>query len=227
MTIHSNLRQLRLARGMTQEQAAEQLHLTRQAISSYESGRTRPDVETLLRFAELYGTDLDAILYGTSQKQRARKRLKLTAVIVFALLTALTTLSSALLWTANRFYAMPPGGLTEAGKEIFAVRQRLMGAWETADTLLLTAALVGGLVLLVLTLIGKSAVSTKGKLIYTALLAGVLLCIGLLFGCTDPVYSVVDYLITPFSALCRLILLLLVSVAISALQQRKRTNQTP
>ena len=36
MTIHSNLRQLRLARGMTQEQAAEQLHLTRQAISSYE-----------------------------------------------------------------------------------------------------------------------------------------------------------------------------------------------
>ena len=38
MEIHQNLKQCRLRRGLTQEQAAEQLHTTRQTISSYETG---------------------------------------------------------------------------------------------------------------------------------------------------------------------------------------------
>ena len=53
MAINHELRQLRLARGMTQEQAAERLGVTRQALSSYETGRTRPDLDTLLRLAEV------------------------------------------------------------------------------------------------------------------------------------------------------------------------------
>ena len=122
MAIHSNLKTLRPRRGMTQQQVADRMHLTRQAISGYESGRTRPDVETLLRFAELYGTDLDAILYGDSRENKTRRRLKVAAGTVFVLLTLLTTTASALLWTANRFYAMPAGGLTAEGREIFVVR---------------------------------------------------------------------------------------------------------
>lgn len=38
MEIHQNLKQCRLRQGLTQEQAAEQLHTTRQTISSYETG---------------------------------------------------------------------------------------------------------------------------------------------------------------------------------------------
>ena len=38
MSIHQNLKALRLARGMTQEQAAARLNVTRQTISSYEAG---------------------------------------------------------------------------------------------------------------------------------------------------------------------------------------------
>jgi len=223
MTIHSNLRQLRLSRGMTQAQAAEQLHLTRQAVSSYESGRTRPDVETLLRFAELYGTDLDAILYGTGREQQAYRRLKVTAVIVFVLLTSLTALSSALLWTANRFYAMPPGGMTAEGKEIFAVRQCLLGVWETTDALLLTAALVGGLALLVFSVTKSCRITTEAEILYTLSIAVVLIGIALLFGCADPVYAIIDYLITPLLAVGRLVLFLLISLAVSALRRRKNT----
>lgn len=223
MTIHSNLRQLRLACGMTQEQVAEKLHLTRQAISSYESGRTRPDVETLLRFAELYGTDLDAILYGAGRAQRAYHRLKLTAMIVFILLTGLTILSSAFLWAANRFYGMPSGGLTAEGREIFAVRQQLLGIWETLDAVLLTAALAGGLVLLILLMTKICRITMKAKLLYTILLSVVLLCVALLFGCTDPVYAVVDYLITPVLAIGRLVLFLLISLVVDVLRRRKNT----
>lgn len=39
MNIHQNLRQLRQMTGLTQQQAAEQVGITRQALSGYESGR--------------------------------------------------------------------------------------------------------------------------------------------------------------------------------------------
>ena len=54
-TIHENLRQIRSMCGMTQEEAASRIHVTRQAISSYESGRTQPDLDTLKRLADAYG----------------------------------------------------------------------------------------------------------------------------------------------------------------------------
>ena len=41
--IHSHLKQLRQDRGMTQETVAQRMGLTRQAVSSHESGHTRPD----------------------------------------------------------------------------------------------------------------------------------------------------------------------------------------
>ena len=44
--IHSHLKQLRQDRGMTQETVAQRMGLTRQAVSSHESGRTRPDLDT-------------------------------------------------------------------------------------------------------------------------------------------------------------------------------------
>ena len=58
MTIHQNLKELRKIAGITQEEVAQQVGLTRQAISSYEAGRTRPDLEMLGKLAALYQTDL-------------------------------------------------------------------------------------------------------------------------------------------------------------------------
>ena len=54
MSIHQNLRDLRAARGMTQDQVAERLHITRQTVSNYETGRSQPDLDTLVRLAGLY-----------------------------------------------------------------------------------------------------------------------------------------------------------------------------
>ena len=96
MTIHENLRQLRLDCGMTQEEAARQIGVTRQTISSYESGRTRPDVELLIRFGELYGTDLDGILYGESRSLKAARRIRLAAAVWFILIGALLLVSAGL-----------------------------------------------------------------------------------------------------------------------------------
>ena len=61
----------------------------------------------------------------------------------------------------------------------------------------------------------------KAKLLYTILLSVVLLCVALLFGCTDPVYAVVDYLITPVLAIGRLVLFLLISLIVDVLRRGK------
>ena len=76
MSIHNNLRQLRLYSGMTQEQAAGKLGVARQTLSSYESGRTRPDIDMLVRLCDIYETDLDGMIYGQNRTLKAVQRVK-------------------------------------------------------------------------------------------------------------------------------------------------------
>ena len=85
--IGKNIKQLREGKGMTQEALAEQLFVTRQTISNYETGRTRPDIEMLLRMAQVLETDANTVLYGPplSREKAARRRLFLAAG-AFALL---------------------------------------------------------------------------------------------------------------------------------------------
>ena len=62
--IGKNIRDLRQQSRLTQDELAERLFVTRQTISNYENGRTRPDVDQILRLAEVFGTDANAVLYG-------------------------------------------------------------------------------------------------------------------------------------------------------------------
>lgn len=45
--IGANIRRARTRRRLTQDDLAQTVHTTRQTISNYETGRSRPDVETL------------------------------------------------------------------------------------------------------------------------------------------------------------------------------------
>lgn len=52
--IGKNIRDLRQQKHLTQEELAERLFVTRQTVSNYENGRTRPDVDQILRLAEIF-----------------------------------------------------------------------------------------------------------------------------------------------------------------------------
>ena len=52
--IGKNIRDLRKRQNMTQDELAARLFVTRQTVSNYENGRTRPDVEQILRLAEIF-----------------------------------------------------------------------------------------------------------------------------------------------------------------------------
>lgn len=57
-----NLRRVRCQAGLTQQQLADRLHVTRQSVSSWELGRTEPDLQTLTELAEVFGTDAGSLL---------------------------------------------------------------------------------------------------------------------------------------------------------------------
>jgi transcriptional regulator with XRE-family HTH domain len=62
--VNTMIKLLRTEKGMNQEQLAEQLHVTRQAVSGWETGKTQPDIETLTRIAELFGVSVEQLIYG-------------------------------------------------------------------------------------------------------------------------------------------------------------------
>ena len=53
----ARLREYRAAAGLSQDELAGRLHVTRQAVSHWETGRSEPDLETLARLAQELGTD--------------------------------------------------------------------------------------------------------------------------------------------------------------------------
>ena len=47
---------------ITQDELAEKLGVTRQAVSKWENGATIPDIELLMKLSELYGVSINDIL---------------------------------------------------------------------------------------------------------------------------------------------------------------------
>ena len=62
------IKRLRLEKRLNQEQLAEQLHVTRQAVSNWENGKTQPDIETLMQIAEFFGVSVEYLIYGKEPK---------------------------------------------------------------------------------------------------------------------------------------------------------------
>ena len=56
------LYQLRIKNGLSQDALAEKVFVTRQAVSRWESGQSKPSTERLLALGELYGVSIDQLL---------------------------------------------------------------------------------------------------------------------------------------------------------------------
>ena len=65
--LQENLRALRKARGLSQEDLAQRLHITRQTLSKWENGLSVPDAQLLLRLAEILEVSVAQLLEGSSE----------------------------------------------------------------------------------------------------------------------------------------------------------------
>lgn len=85
MTIGNNIKKLRTAQGLTQDQLAERLFVTRQTISSWERSASHPSLEQLEAIAAALGEDVMTLLYGRPSRKRVILAVVLIALAVIAL----------------------------------------------------------------------------------------------------------------------------------------------
>lgn len=71
MDISNMLKACRKQNNYTQEYVANQLNISRQAISAWENNNACPDLENLLLLSRLYGTSIDVLL-GNDEKNPER-----------------------------------------------------------------------------------------------------------------------------------------------------------
>lgn len=64
------LQHLRRSHNYTQEELAQKLDISRQAVSKWETGVTVPEVDVLLKISKLYGISINDILEPKIQPQR-------------------------------------------------------------------------------------------------------------------------------------------------------------
>ena len=71
MELGSHIKNHRARRGMSQEQLAEAIFVSRQTISNWETDRTYPDVHSLLLLSNLFEVSVDELIKGDVEEMKA------------------------------------------------------------------------------------------------------------------------------------------------------------
>lgn len=66
--VAKNIKKLRAAKNISQEQLAEKLHVSRQAVSHWENDRTQPNLQMLEAMAEIFDTEIEELIYGEKRQ---------------------------------------------------------------------------------------------------------------------------------------------------------------
>lgn len=69
----SSVKALRKQNRMTQDDLAAKLNVTRQTVSNYENGKSEPDIEMLVRIAEVFHTDVNSLVQSPNPKSEAKQ----------------------------------------------------------------------------------------------------------------------------------------------------------
>ncbi len=99
--LSDKLFQLRKKSGLSQEQLAEKLNVSRQSISKWESGASTPEVEKLITISEYFGVTLDYLMKdveeGPPEKARS-KRPGIHGWSIFGILLCIPGIVILILW---------------------------------------------------------------------------------------------------------------------------------
>ncbi|MEE1504620.1 MAG: DUF2157 domain-containing protein [Acutalibacteraceae bacterium] len=89
--ISKNIKRLRMLQNMSQEELAQKLFVSRQAVSSWENNRTQPDLDMIQKIAELFGVEVEELLYGEKRNTKLEEsvRTSKTLFMVFSILGSL------------------------------------------------------------------------------------------------------------------------------------------
>ena len=83
---------LRREKGLTQEQLAETLHVTRQTVSSWETANSYPDVEMLAALSEVLEISVEQLIYGEAREKAGEDLPRWMKLFLYVLMLVLAWL---------------------------------------------------------------------------------------------------------------------------------------
>lgn len=109
MDIGGKLKDARLKKNLTQEQIAELLQVSRQTVSNWETGKTYPDIISVIQFSNICDISLDSLLkeetpvpdylnYLEESTNTVKSKNKLSLVIMTAVYLGIWALSLLFFW---------------------------------------------------------------------------------------------------------------------------------
>ncbi|MGN0536503.1 MAG: helix-turn-helix domain-containing protein [Acutalibacteraceae bacterium] len=69
MTLGEKIQMLRNKEGLSQEQLAERLTVSRQAVSKWELGQSTPDLDYVIQLGEIFGVSLDYLIKDSASSE--------------------------------------------------------------------------------------------------------------------------------------------------------------
>lgn len=101
MNMADRIQYLRKTKGLSQEELADKVGVSRQAVSKWESEQSTPDIEKIIIMSELFGVTTDYILKGIEPvnmtDEKAIRSLYLGFAVIFGIIAGIWS------FTANRF----------------------------------------------------------------------------------------------------------------------------
>lgn len=125
--IGSKIKTLRLSKSMTQEQLAKALHVSAQAVSKWENGKSYPDIHSLLLLSALFDVSLDQLIKGDLETMKqevnaADVKAMNRDGIIYAILLAATIILPVPLIKWFGLYGLIPELLLWGSAMYFALR---------------------------------------------------------------------------------------------------------
>lgn len=101
MNMADRIQYLRKTKGLSQEELANKVGVSRQAVSKWESGQSTPDIEKIIIMSEFFEATTDYILKGVEPVNMVNKETINSLYIGFAVIFG--TIAGIWSFTANRF----------------------------------------------------------------------------------------------------------------------------
>lgn len=127
MNIADRIQSLRKIKGISQEELADKIGVTRQAVSKWESEQSIPDMEKVILLSDYFEVTTDYLLKGIENPKESKKQKNIGAIfnIVATTLTIIGAVVAIFLWIGNQRTGIVVAGIVfiVLGIMIFAVGQ--------------------------------------------------------------------------------------------------------
>lgn len=147
MEFNEKLQELRKQKGLTQEELAAGLYVSRTAISKWESGRGYPNIESLKLIAKFFSVTVDELLSSDELLTIAEEDNRQSAKSLRGMLCAMLDICMCLLFFLPFFAERSDAGITAVSLMAFGGARAYLRIAYFADVVLAAALGISALVL--------------------------------------------------------------------------------